>query len=307
MRLLEAIKKLFPRNSLFNLNHNGGLRRLSSVLARLGSDMRSDAEQQAADLYPFLTNRLSDWEKAFKIQFTGEFTDEQRRKVLSVFWWMRWGSSTIEFIQQVLSALIPGIVVEENNPVRNPDLYAVTQLNCCGNENAICGRESCVCGYHEGEIKQYKPDILHNDSIQAERVPADRHYWELCFFICGGIKRENNRITDVTRIAIPRKWKKFIEYIILLLKPVHTTAFLFVDWVEWVTISEAEIDAVCDVVDETASTKNNGIDVSDITLISEAQVDALFGIEGEGSGENRQISYEEIKTISYDDIDSLFD
>lgn len=230
MRFFDSLKALFPRSRLFQLGKDTNLYKLADGTSVVAEDMRTDAEKSYLDIFPEETRKLEEWEKEFSIQFTSLLTKEQRRSILSALWKMRYGAATTDFLEEMLSSLVPGIKVVENNPVRNPTTAESAYLSVCGNINCRCGTKRGLCGFHIGD-RSFIPDVLKNDSIQLGDIPQIRRYWETCFFVCGGVNYNSKKeIVAIKKISIDSKWRKFIEYIILSVKPIHMTALLFVNW-----------------------------------------------------------------------------
>lgn len=225
----------------------------------LPDDIRGELEGVLLDYYPETTRALDKWESAFRMQLSEtQFSDSERQKVITALWWLRYGDTTREFMEKVLSLFIPGVHVADNTPVM--DITGLTQnyksVNgnkdmYCGGRKAVCasgtlgfvyksvngvaamccGNKAAVNGYREFSGEDI-PSVLANDSAKPWDIPSTLSYQSLCFFISGEITRaDTGEITNIQWLSIEKKWQKIIEYIVLALKPVHTTAVLWIHYI----------------------------------------------------------------------------
>lgn len=227
-----AIKALLPRSRAFDITQQKPLRWFFEAISVLPDDIRKELEGVMLDYYPDTTSALDEWEKAFRVQFsTTLFSKQERRSVIGALWWLRYGNTTAEFMQRVLGLFISGVQVTDNVPVSNVIGLVFAYKSVNGNKYMCCGNRRAVCNYHVGE-RSWIPNILRNDSIQPWDIPYGADYWSMCFFISGEVFRDGDgKFIALQRLKVHEKWQRFIEYVVLSLKPVQTTAVLFLQYV----------------------------------------------------------------------------
>lgn len=255
----EAVRALLPRSRAFSLVARSGLRLLFEGFSALPDDVRDEMEGVLLDYYPETTRAVDEWELAFRAQLTdSRFTASERRTVVRALWWLRYGNTTKEFMQKVLGLFIPGARVEDNTPVM--DITGLTQRyrSVNGNRDMYCGGERAVCS--EGTLAfLYEsvngaqpmccgnrramngrcvltgddvPSVLANDSARPWDIPTSLDHQSLCFFVSGDIARaEGGEVVGIQWLSVEEKWRSVIEYIVLALKPVHTTAVLWIHYI----------------------------------------------------------------------------
>lgn len=260
-----AIRALLPTGRAWDITQEKNLRKLFESIAPLPENIRREIEGVYLDYFPETTRALEEWEKTFHVRFSAFlFSESERRIVLKVLWLLRYGNTTAEFMQRILRCIVPRINVTENTPVGNPIglSFAYRSVNgnkymCCGNKNAfcnfhvgeqppahvtyrsvngnrltVCGNKNAYCNYNLGD-PPWRPYVLRNDSMEVYDIPPDARYWAMCFFISGEVFRDDNRRFIVfQRIKVAAKWRQFIEYVVLALKPVQSTAILFVQYMD---------------------------------------------------------------------------
>jgi len=225
----DALKLLFPRSRAFELFMDNSKRKFFNGLAVLPEGIRKDAELAYFDLFPDTTRFPEKWEKVFALIFT-EAEKIKRRDILDSMWKTFAGDQSTSFLETMLQCIDPRIYVIENIPVSNPRHSVVVLLSVCGHNTMRCGHKRAVCGYRLGN-KNFVPTIIKNDATTEYNIPVDRAYWENCFFICASIIRnQHQNILYVEPLRLNEVWKNFVEYMILKVKPVHTTAIVFIDW-----------------------------------------------------------------------------
>ena len=230
-RFFDAIKLLFPRSRAFELFADNSKRRFFKGLAELPEDIRREAELAYLDLFPDTTRFPDIWERVFALLFT-EAEKTKRRDILDSMWKMFAGDQSTSFLESVLQRIDPGISVIENIPVSNPRHAGILFMSVCGNKSMRCGHRRAVCGFKLGSVG-FEPTIIRNDATTEYNIPPDRTYWENCFFVCDFVIRNQQRdILYVEPLKLDAIWKNYVEYIILKVKPVHTTAIVFIDWRE---------------------------------------------------------------------------
>ncbi len=232
MRFFESIKMLFPRSRIFNFKKGGNSEKFMEALSLLPEDVRSEAEKNFMNIFPQNTSNIEEWEKAFQIQFTSLLTEEQRRNILSSLWQMRYGLSTTDFLQGLLQNFLPEIQVVENVPLGNPRMSNFAYKAVDGNKRMCDGNKQACDGYRVG-ASSFVPSVLRNGTEGVYDIPVNRRAWETCFYVCGGVERNRyGQIVYANILQLNKKWKDFIEYIILSVKPVHTTAIVFIKWID---------------------------------------------------------------------------
>jgi len=230
-KFFEAIKQLFPRSRAFELFADNSKRKLIKGIAELPESIRREAELVYLDLFPDTTRFPEKWEKVFALFFT-EAEYSKRRDIIDSMWKMISGDQGTFFLEAMLQRIDKRIRVIENIPVSNPRYSGITVLAICGHRHMRCGHRKARCGYREGH-ENFVPSIIKNDVTTEYNIPEDSRYWENCFFVCASIIRSpRGTILYVEPIKISAVWRNFIEYLILKIKPAHTTAIAFIDWQE---------------------------------------------------------------------------
>jgi hypothetical protein len=231
MKAFEAIKNLFPLSKAFQLFTDNNKRKLIKGLSRFPENVRHELELVYDDLFPYSTRFPEKWENVFGIFFT-ESELSKRRDILDSLWKINNGGQGWEYLQDILSKIDPNIHVVENIPLHNPKGKNLMYMAVCDNMNMICDGRYAICDYREGdELYKTMATVIMNDISEVYTIPDDPAFWETCFFICKSVTRNaNRRIMFIERLQISAVWKNYIEYLVLKIKPVHTTAILFVEW-----------------------------------------------------------------------------
>ncbi|GHU66613.1 hypothetical protein FACS189447_07840 [Spirochaetia bacterium] len=228
MKYFEAIKTLFSRSRAFQLFIDNNKRKLVKGLSFLPEAVRHEAELVYFDLFPDTTRFPEKWEKVFAVFFTEEEL-EKRRDVLDSLWKINKGGQSAVFLQDILQKIDNTINVFENIPLRNPRDSNIAYYCIC--DEMVCDNEIALCDYRLGD-ESFVPTLLANDISNRYSIPNDPKYWETCFFVCKSIERNNrNEILYIERLQINSVWRNYIEYLILKIKPVQSTAVLFVEWI----------------------------------------------------------------------------
>jgi hypothetical protein len=93
-----------------------------------------------------------------------------------------------------------------------------------------CGNRKAVCNYRRGNIG-FTPTIIQNDATADYNIPFDADYWEFCFFVCkSAVRNQRGQILYIEPLQIDAVWRNYVEYLILKIKPVQSTAIVFIDW-----------------------------------------------------------------------------
>jgi hypothetical protein len=229
--MFDAIKNLFPRSRAFWLFTNNKKQKMIKSLAVMPENIRHEAELVYLDLFPDTTRFPDKWENVFSVLFT-ENELEKRRDILDSLWKINADSGQSRvFLEEVLQKIDLNIRVVENIPVGNPRDSNAILLSLNKNSNMACGNKKAVCSYRIGDTT-FVPYVLQNDISELYDIPDDKNFWGFCFYICGHVVRNSkNKILYIQKIKIRAVWKNYIEYLILRIKPVHTTAVLFIEWI----------------------------------------------------------------------------
>lgn len=223
------MKLLFPRSRAFELFITSVKRKIVKAFSVLPEDIRHNAELAYMDLFPDTTRFPEMWEKTFAVYFTAQEL-EKRRAIIDSLWKINIGGQSAIYLQDILQAIEPEIRIIENTPVANPRLVRVVKMAICGNNRMYCGSRSAVCGATLGNI-QFIPSVLRNDISEFYSLPYDMAYWAMCFFICKDVARDTNgKIIHIEPLRISAVWRNYIEYLILKIKPVQSTAIVFIQW-----------------------------------------------------------------------------
>jgi hypothetical protein len=230
LKFFEAIKSLLPISRAFQLFVDNNKRKFFKGLAGLPEIVRREIELVYFDIFPDTTRFPEKWEKTFAVLFTnGEII--KRRSILDSLWKINGGGQSAVFLEMILQSIDSNIKIIENIPVGNPRDSNAVLFSINKNPNMVCGNKKAVCSYRIGD-STFVPYILQNDILRLYDIPDDKNFWGFCFYICGSVVRNSqNKILYVQKIKIESIWKNYIEYLILKIKPVHTTAVLFIEWI----------------------------------------------------------------------------
>jgi hypothetical protein len=230
LKFFEAIKTLFPRSRAFELFINNDKRKMMKAIAVLPEDIRHEAELVYMDLFPDTTRCPEKWESTFAVYFTAKELPK-RRNVLESLWKINNGGQSASFLQDVLESM-GDIKVVENVPVINPRLVYVVDIAICDNDVMVCDGDQAVCDCLLGD-EGFIPTVLRNDVSEFYSLPVETVWWEMCFFVCKNVFRDNNyNIVYVEPLKMSVDYRNYIEYLILKMKPVHSIALVFIDWIE---------------------------------------------------------------------------
>jgi hypothetical protein len=229
LKFFEAIKSLFPISRAFQLTVNNNKRKFIKGLAVLPETVRQEMELVYFDIFPDTTRFPEKWEKTFAILFTnGEII--KRRSILDSLWKINGGGQSAVFLETILQSIDNNIKVVENVPICDPRITLSVYVAVCGNKTMRCGNNRARCSYRLGN-GDFTPSMLRNDVIEFYSLPDDERYWAYCFFVCKNVLRNSNHeIIHIEKLNMDMIWKNYIEYLILKIKPVHSTAIVFIDW-----------------------------------------------------------------------------
>jgi hypothetical protein len=230
LKFFEAIKALLPQSRAFELFINNNKRKLIEALSVLPEDIRTETEKAYLDLFPDTTRSPEKWENLFAVYF---ISDElpKRRNILTSLWRMRSGGQSAPFLQEVLETL-GNIKVIENVPVQDPRLDHIVDIAVCDTAIMVCDNPQAVCDCKLGD-EGFIPTVLRNDTSELYSLPDEPSYWEMCFFVCKSVYKDNeNKIIFIESLKMNSVWRNYVEYLILKMKPVQSTAIVFINWTE---------------------------------------------------------------------------
>jgi hypothetical protein len=231
MNFFETIKSLFPHSRAFQLIADSNKRKLLEALSELPEDVRRSAETVYLDLFPETTRYPAKWEKVFSL-FLTEAEYPKRRDILSALWKTISGNQGTDFMEQALRSIHPDFKVIENVPAIDPRNKHSVGLAVCDYYRMVCDGEVACCDYLAGS-KTFIPGVLQNDTSVLYAIPDDKRFWETCFFICKTVHRNDvGEILYIEPLELNKLWRNIVEYLILKIKPVHSTAVVFVEWLE---------------------------------------------------------------------------
>ena len=228
-KFFEAVKALFPQSRAFEFFVANKKYKFIKALCTLPENVCKEGELVYFDLFPDTTRYPEKWENVFALFFTKrEF--EKRREIIDSMWKLINGGQSAEFLQDILQCINRNIHVIENVPISNPRHSTIVELCVNGNKIMACGNRKAVCNYRSGNIN-FIPTIIQNDATSDYIIPFDSNYWEFCFFICKrAIRNVYGQILYIEPIVLDDVWRNYVEYIILKIKPVQSTAIVFIDW-----------------------------------------------------------------------------
>lgn len=232
MSFFKSLKLLLPSGKAFDITQNSTVRRFFKGLSYLPEDVKRENELVFLDLFPETTRALEEWENQFSVLFADLQYGETRRGILKALWQVNIGGQDLKYLQGVLQNINKNIQVFENIPVKNPrDANAV--FGCmCGKRQSVCGNKKLICGYKDGD-SEFTPTVIRNDSDQLYDIPIDVQYWQNYFFVAKNIVINSRReIIYCEKLLLDTKWKSFIEYLILKIKPVQMGALIFIQYID---------------------------------------------------------------------------
>jgi hypothetical protein len=230
-KFFEAAKALFPQSRAFQLFVENKKYKLIQALCELPENVRREGELVYFDLFPETTRYPEKWEEVFALFFTkAEY--QKRRAVIDSMWKMINGGQSGEFLEDLLQCIDKNIRVIENVPISNPRHSSIVDLCVNGNRSMCCGNRKAVCNYRRGNIG-FTPTIIQNDATSDYSIPFDTDYWEFCFFICkSAVRNSRGQILYIEPVELDVVWRNYVEYLILKVKPVQSTAIVFINWHE---------------------------------------------------------------------------
>ena len=230
-KFFEALKNLFPHARAFELFADNTKYKFVRALSELPEDIRLEAEKVYLDLFPHTTRFPEKWESVFALFFTG-YEMEKRRDIIDAMWKLICGNQAAGFLEYILRFVDIGFHVDDNVPVIDPRSSQGGPLDICDYRTMVCDNEYAMCDLSVGD-SNFVPTVLQNDTSGLYDIPEDVDFWRMCFFIGKEIvSGSGGEIIYIDPLPLDIRWKSIVEYLVLKIKPVHTTALLFVDWKE---------------------------------------------------------------------------
>jgi hypothetical protein len=225
----NSVKALFPQSRAFQLFVSNKKYKLVQALCELPKNVRRECELVYFDLFPETTRFPEKWEKVFALFFTkAEYA--KRRAVIDSMWKVISGGQSAQFLQDLLQCIDSRIKVIENVPASNPRHSSIVDLCVNGHRSMRCGNRKAVCNYRRGNIG-FTPTMIQNDVTADYAIPFDTEWWESCFFICqNAVRNSRGQILYIEPLELDPVWRNYVEYLILKIKPVQSTAIVFIDW-----------------------------------------------------------------------------
>lgn len=232
MSFFKSLKLLLPTGKAFDITQNTKIRKFIKGISFLPEDIKKENELVFMDLFPETTRVMEEWESQFAVLFSNLQYGDTRRGILKALWQVNIGGQDLKYLQGVLKNVSPKINVYENIPIKNPrDANAVFAC-MCGTKQAVCGNKKLCCGYKSGD-SEFSPTVIRNDSDQLYDIPVDELYWQNYFFVAANVIRNSKKeIIYCQKLILDSKWKPFIEYLILKIKPVQMGALIFIQYID---------------------------------------------------------------------------
>ena len=230
-KFFDAVKELFPRSRAFQLFTENKKYKMVKALCELPENVRKEAELVYFDLFPDTTRYPEKWEKIFALFFTkAEY--EKRRAIIDSMWKGISGGQSAQFLQDLLQCIDSNIRIIENVPTSNPRHSSIVDLSVNGQKTMRCGNRKAVCSYRRGNV-DFIPTIIQNDATADYNIPLDASYWDFCFYVCkSAVRNSFGKIFYIEPLQLDSVWRNYVEYLILKIKPVQSTAIVFIDWQE---------------------------------------------------------------------------
>ncbi len=231
MSWLKVVQFLYPRSKAFRNICDNSFRKFCDGLGYVPQDFQGYLKKIYGDRFAETTREITAWEKQFGVVFAEQYDTCMRRKLLSSFWHINKGGQGRDYLLKILQLISEDFQIVENLPVRDPRDSNAVYAAVNGNKKMVNGNKYAVNGYKIGD-SDFIPTVLKNDSESFYELPSVPDYWRNCFFICKSVIRNRYKaIMYVEKLQVEAKWKNFLEYIVLKIKPAHTTAILFVEYI----------------------------------------------------------------------------
>lgn len=229
-RFSRVIQLLFPFSGIFNFFENLLIKKFIKALAILPEDIKQETQKVYMDLFPDSTRAFDLWTRQFGIVFF-DTMDSSYISLLKAMWMGSVGGQGLSYLDKILKNIDTRINIIENIPLKNPrDSNSVIKA-VCAFRAMRCGNGKAVASYRVGDAS-FAPTVIINNSEGLYNIPNDERFWSTCIYIGGSVIRNNiGKILYITKIEIDKKWKQYIEYIVLKIKPAHITMVLYIKYV----------------------------------------------------------------------------
>lgn len=232
MNFFDAVKALLPHGKAWRFAQNSTAEKFFRGLAALPEHLRSDMDSVYLDLFPDTTHALDEWEKQFAVQFAQEQYGDTYRGILSALWKSNNGGQSAQYLESLLQRVDARIKVVENNPIKNPRDANSVMAALCGQKIMLCGYKKALCSFRVGD-EIFQPTVIRNDKETTYDIPVDTRFYEQYFFVCRNVVRNSRgEIIYCQKLQMDSKWRAYVEYLILKVKPAQTGALIFIEWID---------------------------------------------------------------------------
>lgn len=260
-KFFKIFNFLFPRADAFSFSIiTKPFVNFIKGLASVPADFRNYLDTLYLQLFPYTTSELSKWEEEFGIAFPA-LNDDDRRMNLDTNWKAK-GGQAAGYIQSVLNNSGFDVLVHENNPPADPDVFlnSIPFMVCgglaayAGNDLAfagktggdllvngpvlssiplylsICGQTEMVCG---NDIAKSGYFLKFGTKDKIYEITDDPDLWGAFFFIGGEATRNatTHELEFIEKVDIPAERKNEFLRLILKIKPAQTWAGLLINYV----------------------------------------------------------------------------
>jgi len=250
--LKESLLAHLPTGAISQLVPDGDEDKLYDGLAEAIVDGYVQMENLAWVREPDKTAHLDLLEKEYGFLPNEQLTEAERRARIKALKYAKRGSGTAEALEEALHlAGFTSLVVREGRQSQDPDGVVPTY-----GEYVVNGFEHLtIIGYDVGcqDKKIVLPEPLPKYQIGCKAIggspvsygclkldqvfiyiPWDPSTnWNLVFFVADDIVLDGSGyVTSMSEAHISRYYRQIIREIILRLKPVHTWAYLAVEWLD---------------------------------------------------------------------------
>lgn len=232
MSFIDAMKALLPHGKAWQFAQESTADKFFKGLSVLPDNLRGEMDNVFLDIFPESTHAMAEWEKQFAVQFAQEQYGDTYRGILSALWKSNNGGQTAQYLESLLQRVDERIKVVENNPVKNPRDTNSVMAAVCGNKLMCCGNKRALCSFRVGD-ETFEPSVISNDKETTYDIPVDTKFYEQYFFVCRNVVRNSyGEIIYCQKLQMDSKWRAYVEYLILKVKPAQTGALIFIEWVD---------------------------------------------------------------------------
>lgn len=229
-KFIQAIiNAALPKGAIWEYSEDGDLDHLYQGIADNEGLIYEFLESLAYIRNALKTPFLEDLERDYGIVPDAALDEAERRQQLKAMFPRR-SSGTAEYLQEKLRELgITNVYVHRNDPPISPLGFGWTIF---GRVDAIFGRDNAQFG----DAGVFGKLIVNGKSSDEDFTPiADSciGFWSAVFFIGGVATRDpsTHKIISIEYIEIPVKFKDIMIRTIMEVKPFHTWAYKFFDFI----------------------------------------------------------------------------